>query len=249
MARVSILFVHLSLSRLNHGQPGVQAHPEMVQGTAELPHEIADARLPQADPVFHHATTLDAAVDMLDPQPPLVEHLVGQVLLQGELRTAGLLRRHEDLHLREREGQEAQILQQPTASREGVGGGLRDAQIMDPAAVGVAQKEDDEQGIDEQDIFDRVVFFLAAITLFLFSRVLGADNASFRPVMGKRGEAGAAAGMGATGAGSSSSGTTTVAASASETPSRWARAVRERAGASPRARSAASNAGNRTWIH
>jgi hypothetical protein len=117
---------------------------------------------------------------------------------------------------------------------------------MDPAAVGVAQKEDDEQGIDEQDIFDRVVFFLAALTLLLFSRVLGADDASFRPVMGTRGEAGAAAGMGATGAGSSSSGTTTVAASASETPSRWARAVRERAGASPRARSAANSTGKRT---
>src|SRR5262249_49458949 len=28
----------LSLSRLNHGQPGVQAHPEIVQGTAELHH-------------------------------------------------------------------------------------------------------------------------------------------------------------------------------------------------------------------
>ena len=71
------LHVYVSLSRLNHGQPGVQAHPEIVQGTAELHHEIADALLPQADPVFHHATTLDAAVDMLDPQPPLVEYLVG----------------------------------------------------------------------------------------------------------------------------------------------------------------------------
>ena len=141
------------------------------------------------------------------------------------------------------------IFRKPTLEREGVGGGLRDAQIMGTAAVGVAQKADDEQGIDEQDIFDRVVFFLAAITLLLFRRVLGADDASFRPVMGKRGEAGAAAGMGATGAGSSSSGTTTVAASASETPRRWARAVRERAGASPRVRSAASNAGKRTWIH
>ncbi len=120
---------------------------------------------------------------------------------------------------------------------------------MDTAAIGITEKEDDEQGIDEQDIFDGVVFFLAALTLLLFSRVLGADDASFRPVMGTRGEAGTAAGMGATGAGSSSRGTTTVAASASETPSRWARAVRERAGASPRARSAASNAGNRTWIH
>jgi len=117
---------------------------------------------------------------------------------------------------------------------------------MDAAAVGVAQKEAEEQGIDEQDIFDRVVLFLAAITVGLFNRVLGADDASFRPVMGKRGEAGAAAGTATTGAGASSSGTTTVAASASETPSRCAKAVRERAGASPRARSAARSAGRRT---
>src|SRR5215510_1831416 len=186
---------------------------------------------------------------MLDPEPPLVEHLVGQFLLQSQLPTAGLLRRHEDRHLREREGQEAQILQQPTPRREGVGSGLSDTQIMDTAAVGVTEKKDDEQGIDEQDIFDGVVFFLPAITLLLFTRVLGADDAPFGPVMGKRGEAGTAAGMGTTGAGSSSSGTTTVAAAASETPRRWARAARERAGASPRVRSAASNTGNRTWIH
>ena len=48
-----------------------------MQGTADLYHEIADAVLPQAAPVFHNATTLDAAVDMLDPQPTLVEHLIG----------------------------------------------------------------------------------------------------------------------------------------------------------------------------
>src|SRR6266849_2531175 len=159
----------LSLSRLNHGQPGVQAHPKIVQGTADLHHEIADALLPQPDPVFHNTTTLHPTVDMLNPQSAVVERLVGPLLLQGQLLTAWLLRRHEDLHLRERERQEAQILQQPTPSREWVGGGLRDAQIMDPAAVGVAQKEDDEESIDEQDIFDGVVFFLAAIALLLFN--------------------------------------------------------------------------------
>jgi hypothetical protein len=120
---------------------------------------------------------------------------------------------------------------------------------MGTAAVGVAQKEDDEERIDEQDIFDGVILFLATITVRLFRRVLGTDDAPLGPVMGTRGEAGAAAGMGTTGAGSSSSGTITVAAAASETPRRWARAERERAGASPRARSAASNAGNWTWIH
>src|SRR5262249_29183291 len=138
--------------------------------------------------------------------------------------------RHEDLHLGKCERQEAQILQQPTPGRESVGGGLRDAQIMGPAAVGVAEKEDDQQGIDQQHIFYCVVLFLAAITRFLFSRVLGADDASFGAVMGNRGEAGAAT----AGAASSSSATTTEATSVSEIPRRWARAASERVGASPR---------------
>src|SRR6266850_617039 len=85
---------------------------------------------------------------------------------------------------------------------------------MDTAAIGVTEKEDEEQRIHEQDVFDRVVFFLAAITVGLFSRVLGADDAPFRPVMGKRGESDAAT----TGAGSSASEPTMETASASATP-------------------------------
>src|SRR5215468_4202022 len=142
------------------------------------------------------------------------------MLLPRELLATGFLGRHEDRHFRERERQEAQILQQPTPGRERVGSGFRNAQVMGTAAIGIAQKEDCEEGIDEQDIFDRVVFLLPAITLLLFNRVLGADDPPLRPVMGKRGEAGTAAGMGIKGAGSSSSGVTTVAAAASETPRR-----------------------------
>ena len=118
--------------------------------------------------------------------------------------------------------------------------------FMGAAAVGVAQKEDREEGIDQQDIFDGVVLLLPAITLFLFNRVLGVDDAPLGAVMGKRGAAGAAVGTATTGADSSSIGVTTVAAVASEMPSRCARAVRERAGASPRARSAARRTGRRT---
>src|SRR2546428_693483 len=185
-----ILAKQLSLSRLNHWLPRGQTHPEVVQGTAEFHHQITDALLPQADPVLHDAPTLDAAVDMLDPEPPLVARLVGQLVLQGQLRTAWLLRRHADLHLGERERQEAQILQQPTAGRERVGGGLRNAQIMDTSTRGIAQKEEEEEGIDEQDMFDGMVSLLATLTCLLFSRVLGADDAPCRPVMGQRGEAG-----------------------------------------------------------
>src|SRR6266487_3501116 len=49
----------LSLSRLNHRLPGGEAHPEVVQGTTEFHHEIADTLLPQADPVFNDAAALD----------------------------------------------------------------------------------------------------------------------------------------------------------------------------------------------
>jgi hypothetical protein len=56
---------------------------------------------------------------------------------------------------------------------------------MDATAVGVTEEEDRKQGIDQQDIFDRVVLFLTAVTLCLFSRVLGADDPPFGPVMGK----------------------------------------------------------------
>src|SRR6266487_6955119 len=71
----------LSLSRLNHWVPRAQAHPEVMQGTADLHHHIADALLPEADPIFHNATALHATVDMLDPEPTLMQGLVGEVLL------------------------------------------------------------------------------------------------------------------------------------------------------------------------
>ena len=195
------------------------------------------------------ATALDTAVHVLDAQPSVVQRLVSQLLLPRELLTAWLLGRHEDLHLGQRKREEAQILQEPASSGQGIGCGIGNRLLMDAASKGLTEKEDREQGIDQQDIFYRMVLFLAAITPRLFSRVLGADDTPFGPVMGKRGEADAAAGTATKGAGSSASGTTTVAASASETPSRWARAVRERAGASPRVRSAASSAGKSTWIH
>src|SRR3954453_10014777 len=51
---------------------------------------------------------------------------------------------------------------------------------MDAAANGVAEEHDDERGIDQQDVLYRMVFFLATVTVRLFSRVLGADNRHIR---------------------------------------------------------------------
>jgi len=92
-----------------------------MQGTTEFHYEIADAVLPQPDPVFDDAAALDTAVDMLDPQPTVMQGLVGQLLCQGEfLAAGGFLGRHEDLDLGQRERQEAQVLQQPTPGGQGI---------------------------------------------------------------------------------------------------------------------------------
>src|SRR5207244_5735869 len=76
----------------------------------------------------------------------------------------------------------------------GGGGGRSDAPRMDTAAVGVAQQEHRGQGIDEQNMVDRGSLCLPALTLRLFSSLLGAADAPRSPVMGPRGEAGAVAG-------------------------------------------------------
>ena len=81
-----------------------------MQSTADLHHEIADAVLPQPTPVFDDPTALHTAVDMFDPQPTLVQRLVGSVLLPCQFLPAGFLGRHEDIHLRKRKRQKAQIL-------------------------------------------------------------------------------------------------------------------------------------------
>ena len=59
--------------------------PGMMEGTAEVPHQIADAHLPEGASVFDAATTLGTVSAMVDPQPTLVELLVRHVLLPRAL--------------------------------------------------------------------------------------------------------------------------------------------------------------------
>ena len=83
-----------------------------MEGTADVHHDSADALFPEAEPVFDDATALHAPVDVLDPEPSTVQGLVTHVLLPCQLLATRFLGRHEDVHLGQRERQEAQILQQ-----------------------------------------------------------------------------------------------------------------------------------------
>jgi hypothetical protein len=88
-----------------------------MQGTTDLHHQIADTLLPQTDAVFDDAAALDTAVHMLDAEPAVVQRLIGLFLLPCQLLAPWLFGRHEDLHLGERERQEAEILSQPAPGR------------------------------------------------------------------------------------------------------------------------------------
>ena len=55
-----------------------------MEGTADVPYQIADAHLPEAVSVFDAATALDTAMHMADPQLTMVELLVRHVLLPRE---------------------------------------------------------------------------------------------------------------------------------------------------------------------
>ena len=75
----------MSLSRLKYGLPWRADEPGMREGTAEVPHPIADAHLPEAASVFDAAPAFDTALDMVAPQLMLVELPVRHVLLPREL--------------------------------------------------------------------------------------------------------------------------------------------------------------------
>ena len=81
-----------------------------MQRTADVHDPIADARFPQAARVVDDAAALDAAVDVLDPEPTVVQGLVHPLLLPCQFLARGFLPWHEDLDLGQREREEAQIL-------------------------------------------------------------------------------------------------------------------------------------------
>jgi hypothetical protein len=212
-----------------------------MQRTADFHDQITDARLPEAAGLMDNAAALDAAVDVLDADAPAGEAPIRRFLRTREVPPPRLPGRHDDLDVVERERQEAQILEQSAACGQGIRCGIGNPLIMGAPRIGGTEKEDRECRIDQQHVLYRVAFFLAAITARLLSRILGTPDAPLGTIMAKRGEAGASAGIG-----DPSIGTTRAAASASATPRRWAKAAKDRLGASPSVRSVACRTANKT---
>jgi hypothetical protein len=218
-----------------------------MQRTADVHDEIADSRLPQAAGVLDDATALHTAVHVLNAYTPAGHAPIGGFLCTCEGTPPRLLGWYDDLDLRERKRQKAQILEQPAACGQGVRGGIGNALIMGAPGIGLTETDNRARGVDQQHVLHRMAFVLAAITAPLLSRILGAHEAPFRPIVPNRGEAGAGAAAGASaGDEGPAVGMTRAAALASATPRRWANSCTDRLGASPRARSVARTTTKRT---
>jgi len=218
-----------------------------MQRTADFHDQIADARLPEAVCLVHNATALHTAVHVLDADTPTGGAPIRRFLRLCELPSSRLLGRHDHLDLRERTRQKPQILEQPAARGQGIGGRIGNPLVMGAAGIGVTQKEDHERRVDQQHVFHGMALFLAAITARLLSRILGALDAPLGPVVAKRGEAGAGvAAGGSVGGEGPAVGMTRAAALASATPRRFVKSCMDRVGASPRPRSVARSTTKRT---
>jgi hypothetical protein len=211
-----------------------------MQCTADFHHHIADPRFPYPDGLFQHAAAFDAAVDMFDAHPSPSEPPIPRFLRSRQLLAAGLLRRLDDVHSVQRKRLKAYILPQLAPSRQWVRRGVGEALVMDTARAGLTQEEDGQGPIDPQEIFQQVPLFLAAITPFLFSRVLGARDGSLGAIMTKRGAAGGVM------ARTSSAGGASSGKSGTATPMRVRKASTRPQGASPKVRKVLRNTSSKT---
>ena len=211
-----------------------------MQGTAYFHHHVAYPFFPHPDRLFEHAAAFDTAVDMFDAYPSPRYLSIVRFLLRGQRLAAWLLHRLEDVHALQRERLQAPILQEVTPHRQRIRRRVGYALVMDTARMGLTQEQNAQRGIDQQEVLQHVLLFLAAIARLLFSRVCGARNGSLGAVMTKRGAAvGGAAWAASDTADARGRGGTS-------TPSRWRKASTLRQGASPKARSVLRNTGSKT---
>jgi hypothetical protein len=211
-----------------------------MPGIADFHHHLANSRFPYPDGLFAHAAAFDAAVDLCDAHPSPSTLPMPRFLGSRQLVAAGLLCRVHDGDTVQRERLTAQVLQPLAPCRQWRRRSVDDAFVMDAARMRVTQEEDAPRRVDQQQVFQPVPLFLAAVARFRFSRVLGARDGSRGTVMTNRGATGAGAAC------PSAAGEASTGRDGPASPS-WSRqASTGRQGASPKVRRAVRHTGSKT---
>ena len=211
-----------------------------MQSTANFHHHIAYAVFPHPDGLLEHAAAFDTAIDMYDAHPTPSDRVVVGLLCGRQRFSSRLLCRLEDLHALQGAPLQAEVLEQLAPRWKRIRGRVGQTLVVDTAWSGRTQEHDAQRGLDEEQVFQPMPLFLAALTRFLFSRVCGARHGSLGAVMTKRG---AAAGVAAW---STADEAASTGRSASASPRWWRNASTLRHGASPKVRKAFRKTGSKT---
>jgi len=163
------------------------AKPKVVEPTRHFHHEIADGAPPDSWRILHHSAALDTTIDMFNAHPSARLCLIGRLLFGREGAPTRLFGRLPHLHPIQRKGEKAQILEQLAVGRQGIRRIVSNPFVMHRAFKGGTQKEDGQRGSDQQQVFQGVALFLAAIMERLFRRVRGARDGPLGAIMAKRG--------------------------------------------------------------
>jgi hypothetical protein len=161
-----------------------------MQGATDFHHHVATPGCPYPDGLFAHAAAFDTAVDLFTAHPSPSQFPMTRLLGARQGLPAWLLHRLHDVHALQRQGLKAPILPQATADRQRIRGRVSEALIMDASRMSLTQEQEAERRLDQENVFPHVPLVLAAITRFLFSRILGAWDGALGAVMTTRGRFG-----------------------------------------------------------
>jgi hypothetical protein len=209
-----------------------------MQGTADFHYHIAHPVFPHPDGLFEHTAAFDTALDMFDAHPSPRNRPVVCLLFGRQRFPTWLFCGLENLHTLQSEPLKAEVLQPLTPCRQRVRRHIGHALVVDAARRGLTEEHDAQCGIDQQEVFQPMPLFLAAITRFLFSRVCGARDGSLGAVVTQRG--------GTAGVGGCTASDDAEGRSASVPPRCWRKASTLRQGASPKVRKVFRSTGSKT---
>lgn len=167
--------------------------PQIVETTGDLHDGVTDVIGTEPQIRLENRAALDGADDVLHKHAPSANLPVGGLLVVGQGLFVGFLMRHDHGHIRKRKPEIAEILEQFTARRQGIGRRIGNRLLMDTAFVGIAQQPDPCRPVGQEHVLHGVVVRLAAPVVFLFTTVLGARDGSFGAIVKKGDSAGVAA--------------------------------------------------------
>ncbi len=160
---------------------------KIVQPSGNGHDRVSDRVLPVAEFVRDDATALDAPNRVLNSHFLARSPAVCFLLFGGELPTTWFLCRLLDRYIHDCETLKAHILIQHASCRQSVLFVIDQRFVVPLPSIGCTHKPDETCFVNQQNIFDRVAFFLTTIIFVLLIRIYWSLDATFCPIMIKKG--------------------------------------------------------------